>query len=965
MADAAQSSSEREPLLAPAEAGERGDTSRTAAWRASLADGWHRTTSTLHQWTASLLPSSSSHAQRTADAAEGEEADEAELERRLARKTAWQRTAQVAGVGLFSLFLLVLVLGAVVLGHLFFITLRGLDESKQSAILSRALALKGPDRLSLLNLTSDGVQVQLDARLGLDPDEALDEWLGQRGSRSAWQNLERRWLEWGLRKVKGIRIDVVDSIVIAEPDWSKDLPNKHLHLIDGGNKKKKKDDHSAGALDKSDDGDKPPANLLGFEIEPLYIRLPPLRSRRAKDGEEAASSDEDKSPANHPTHRSQTNLTPLNLTLLLKPLVPIPHLVSLVESSMQRRKATLDIHVPGLIVRGLNERDMREGERRKLAGETPVRRDAMRFGWGVAGWISLKQGEMVNRVTEHVPDVSLGNDTSKLLELTHYDFFEIGADASKTSAPSSSSSKAQGLAAVQEMVHNLATRALGIRADAVAKNPLGKLLHGHVRYQLPFGVYLPIDEEQPEPEPEPAPPGAGDGSQLPKKAEKKKPMHGDPDDTSSVLMAVVATEPLDITGEKHIALKLQGRVVPPPPPSSKAASQGRDLAGAEQQVPFLSGAAAPSAQSGDEVRVAETPQEKALSNFLSKFLRGDPNTVFVRGGSPWSRMPKPISAALKNGSKDDDLPGDGSPDLPSWIGSALGIVDLPISFPGSKVTDLIKDVTISDLHFTAHPFEKDRILCSGTVMGTLNLPKELGGVDVKVTELWPDILVFDGKPPSMRKPHHGDGNGGDGDDGDDGDNDDDDDYYDGISRISRRHQLRPHKPASPPSSSVAAAAAAAADDPQKPTPSPDPIPPLPDPLPQGAFGRLRPHDFTPATTVPDPSDPSGARKLLRCELVNVPFTVLPERQKEFRAFAWKILTGGATAGIEGSARARIWNSGLGVLELYNLPVKGTFPVNPPSSSAASSLLTSSSSLASSSPAQLMKGLLPSALLPPL
>lgn len=35
---------------------------------------------------------------------------------------------------------------------------------------------------------------------------------------------------------------------------------------------------------------------------------------------------------------------------------------------------------------------------------------------------------------------------------------------------------------------------------------------------------------------------------------------------------------------------------------------------------------------------------------------------------------------------------------------------------------------------------------------------------------------------------------------------------------------------------------------------------------------------------------------------------------------------GARAGIEGKARAKIWNSGLGKLQLSNLPVKGVFTV---------------------------------------
>lgn len=80
-------------------------------------------------------------------------------------------------------------------------------------------------------------------------------------------------------------------------------------------------------------------------------------------------------------------------------------------------------------------------------------------------------------------------------------------------------------------------------------------------------------------------------------------------------------------------------------------------------------------------------------------------------------------------------------------------------------------------------------------------------------------------------------------------------------------------------------------------------------------------------TILDPNDPEGKKKLLRSELKNVPFTVLPGKGPEFRSFTWKIVTGeGALAGIQGASRAKIWNSGLGKLELKNLPVKGAFTV---------------------------------------
>lgn len=414
-----------------------------------------------------------------------------------------------------------------------------------------------------------------------------------------------------------------------------------------------------------------------------------------------------------------------------------------------------------------------------------------------------------------VPYKKGNNDTKDLLDLKRYDFFEIGADAALA----------------------FAGRALGIRAFAEAKNPLGKMLHGHVGYSLPFGAFLPLEK------------GIDEGDLV-----------GTPANDSA-LLAVIATNPFDITGAPNISLTLEGRVVPPTDgigfaPSAPAAAEHSD---AKQVV--LAG-------KRDEARTTQTPAQAALSNFLSRFLRGDPNTVYVRGGSPF-----PASEV------DPTMPGAGSK-LPEWLEGALRLVDLPISFPGSKVTDLIRNVTISDLKITPHPFEQEKLLCSGTVMGEMALPGQLATIDVQITHLWPDILVFDGKPPSMR--HHGD-------DGDDED-------------LQRRSDN-----ATPPN---------VPDE-------PEPAPPLPSPLPKHAFGRVRPHNWTVATTYLDPADPKKQRKLLRSELKNVPFTVLDGRGKEFRAFSWKIVTGeGALAGIEGKAKAKIWNSGLGALVLQNLPVSG-------------------------------------------
>ena len=482
-----------------------------------------------------------------------------------------------------------------------------------------------------------------------------------------------------------------------------------------------------------------------------------------------------------------------------------------------------------------------------------------------------------------VPKLDNDTNTEDLLQLDGYEFFEIGQDEDggkhKESVQQRSSLS----------FTDLAMRALGIRAKAVAKNPLGSMLKGHVGYSLPFGIYLPVNDNNP-------PKNVTDGSaDLP----------------NSVLMAAVASEPFDLTGKKKINLDIVGRVVPPPEDSKPKLQQADESAHSDQLV-FSSGPGAIPSESDDGTKTPaapaeDNPQQIALSNFLSRFLRGEANTVYVRGGSPFSKPSQRSAPAEGQGA---ELPGGGSV-LPAWMDNALRLLDLPISFPGSKVTDLIKNVTIQDLKITPHPFEKDKLLCSGTVMGEMNLPGQLSTIDVKITHLWPDILVFDGKPPSMKHGHGGDG-----------DDDDDDDYdltpgrsTSGIPALDALWNTLGWAETKGGSNG---------DDEQ---PEPEPAPPLPNPLPPKAFGRVRPYNFAPATTFLDPNDPTGQTKLLKSELKDVPFNVLPGRGPIFRGFTWKLLTGqGALAGIEGSSRAKIWNSGLGTLQLRNLPVKGAFTV---------------------------------------
>lgn len=727
---------------------------------------------------------------------------------------------------LLGLLVLILLLIGIEVAHLSRSTLKSPSEEAQARILDEALVLEGPDSVRLLNISDDGIQVRVDGRLGLDPDRALDIWLGKRKEEGWWKRKDRDLVEWALGKVGGVKVEL-GQLTIAEPDWSLDIEEQELDLIPDQSKAGK-----SGAVKslsrRSLATSAGPRSLLTFHLDPLYVPFPGLlHSSEVADGPILGGPNS--------THRARLTMRPLNLTLLFKPVSPAPYLVALGERAAKQGNATLDIKVDSLSVKGITQAEM-EG---RPAGK----------GSRVPGMISLGQKNIVKRVLQRIPKIEPGNSTDAVLNLTRYDFFEINSGVAASSGDDQST---QG------------TKALGIKAYAEALNPLGELLRGSVEYSLPFGIYLPVPEE-------------GNAT-----AKSDKP--------ETVLLAAVASEPFQLEGQDKIPIIVTGRVVPPPAPPALSPSSSVHHGGSQQQIMSAGGA---------QVHAQASPQEAALGNFLSRFLRGDDNTVYVRGGSPFPPE-----------TNDWDLPGAGSRRLPSWLTSALTILDVPISFPGSKVTDLIKNVTISDLQIKPHPFSQEKLLFSGTIMGEIALPGELAAVDVEVRRLWPDILVFDGKPPSMKKP--GEGDGGDGgipDDGGDDDDDDDDFVASAATKTTRSSFL----------SSLLFDKAEEDDDPS--------IPPLPSPLPSGAFGRVRPHTFANASTFY--SDDSPPKKLLKSKLVDVPFTVLPGRGKEFRAFTWKLITAGdkgVEAGIEGSSRVGIWNSGLGDLEIAKLPVVGAFVV---------------------------------------
>ena len=65
--------------------------------------------------------------------------------------------------------------------------------------------------------------------------------------------------------------------------------------------------------------------------------------------------------------------------------------------------------------------------------------------------------------------------------------------------------------------------------------------------------------------------------------------------------------------------------------------------------------------------------------------------------------------------------------------------------------------------------------------------------------------------------------------------------------------------------------------------------PLPDPLPERAFGHIRPKDWLPSVSEPiELQEEEGSAYAISAKVVDVPLEVLPGRQKEFTNFVTKV-----------------------------------------------------------------------------
>lgn len=162
-------------------------------------------------------------------------------------------------------------------------------------------------------------------------------------------------------------------------------------------------------------------------------------------------------------------------------------------------------------------------------------------------------------------------------------------------------------------------------------------------------------------------------------------------------MADVVTDPISLHGQQRIHVHIRGFVQ-----TDQVASSGEE---------------------GPDTN-------PALSLFLRNYLHGLDNPVVVHGLPylPWNgtvldrRLPAP----------------------PSWMSNIVQDLELDVSFPGPRpAPKLIKSITVRDMRISE---SRGGMRASGLVVAEIELPEHLRGVEVDVTGVLPDVLVFDGVP---------------------------------------------------------------------------------------------------------------------------------------------------------------------------------------------------------------------------
>ncbi|KAK6067094.1 hypothetical protein SCUP234_11810 [Seiridium cupressi] len=121
-------------------------------------------------------------------------------------------------------------------------------------------------------------------------------------------------------------------------------------------------------------------------------------------------------------------------------------------------------------------------------------------------------------------------------------------------------------------------------------------------------------------------------------------------------------------------------------------------------------------------RACPNTNSSPLDLLLKQYMNGEPATLFVRGSSQ----------------------PDGS--TPRWIAEILSSVTLPVPFPGRSLDGLLKNFSLTDVHFTLpDPFADENDpdsnpKVSGNVLVTAGLPAEMNfGVNVTKVRAFADV----------------------------------------------------------------------------------------------------------------------------------------------------------------------------------------------------------------------------------
>lgn len=268
----------------------------------------------------------------------------------------------LALIVLSSLTLVVFLLLLLALAHLFLVTLSTPNEELQQRIMARSFSLDGPDEVQVLNFGDEGLTISVQGRIGIDGNSALDEWLGERHSKGWYNRRERDVIEWAVGKVKGVQVDV-GQVALRSPDWSVDRKVDEVHLIPDGKKGK----HGLSVF-KGKEPHLPPADLVTFHLDPLFVPLPPIGALKAL-----------KSGVSGPDAT-----TPLNLTILVKPSGP--DLLAFAQGALEAKRAILDVHVESVHVLGLNRKEWRQ------QAASTFRR------WSVPGYVNVNVGDSWKRL---------------------------------------------------------------------------------------------------------------------------------------------------------------------------------------------------------------------------------------------------------------------------------------------------------------------------------------------------------------------------------------------------------------------------------------------------------------------------------------------------------------------------------------------------------------------------------------